>query len=280
MKNSRGQGFTLIELLVVISIISLLSSIVLAGLKDARDKARIASGKQFEQSLRGVMNDDILSEWEFSNDTPGFIVDSNGTIPPKKIEINPGPSCTGHLYTYTQGLTGQTIEFPTPYFSCTSYVELSYLGNGSPFFPIYKDSNKTYTISFWVKSSGGVVFGERNSGDAVESLGTNFKIKSNGEKLQITIRDSGNVLLDQNSNKTVFNSAWHYIVWSDKNGTATLYVDGQPDENNFNYTRPTNMTGGVNNSAIGSSAPNGWPSSGGQEFTGQIDQFRIYNKTP
>src|SRR3954469_15763863 len=40
--NKKQSGFTLIELLVVISIISLLSSIVLATVKTARDKSKIA----------------------------------------------------------------------------------------------------------------------------------------------------------------------------------------------------------------------------------------------
>ncbi len=45
MKNLRA-GFTLIELIVVIAIIALLSSIVMAGLSDARTKARNASVMQ------------------------------------------------------------------------------------------------------------------------------------------------------------------------------------------------------------------------------------------
>lgn len=41
----KNQGFTLIELLVVISIIALLSSIVLAAVNTAREKAQIARAK-------------------------------------------------------------------------------------------------------------------------------------------------------------------------------------------------------------------------------------------
>lgn len=42
---SFKKGFTLIELLVVVAIISLLSSVVLASLNSARDKAKVARAK-------------------------------------------------------------------------------------------------------------------------------------------------------------------------------------------------------------------------------------------
>jgi len=48
MKNStKNKGFTLIELLVVISIISLLSSIVLASVQDARSRAQQTAYRQY-----------------------------------------------------------------------------------------------------------------------------------------------------------------------------------------------------------------------------------------
>lgn len=51
IKNNK-KGFTLIELLVVIAIISLLSSIVLASLKGARDKAIVTNLKSNISSLK------------------------------------------------------------------------------------------------------------------------------------------------------------------------------------------------------------------------------------
>lgn len=52
MNIKNQKGFTLIELLVVIAIIGLLSSIVLASLKGARDKATISALKQHLISFR------------------------------------------------------------------------------------------------------------------------------------------------------------------------------------------------------------------------------------
>jgi prepilin-type N-terminal cleavage/methylation domain-containing protein len=75
----KRRGFTLIELLVVVSIISLLSSVVLASLNEARYKARIGAGKQFYSSTHHAIGDRLVGEWKFENvgsliadDTSGY----------------------------------------------------------------------------------------------------------------------------------------------------------------------------------------------------------------
>jgi prepilin-type N-terminal cleavage/methylation domain-containing protein len=53
MRKNLKKGFTLIELLVVVSIISLLSSVVLSSIADARDKAAI---ERFKEDYRQIAN--------------------------------------------------------------------------------------------------------------------------------------------------------------------------------------------------------------------------------
>lgn len=65
MHKNTAYGFTLIELLVVISIIGLLSSVVLAALSGARDKARYASTLQFATANYRAFGASAIGYWNF-----------------------------------------------------------------------------------------------------------------------------------------------------------------------------------------------------------------------
>ncbi len=65
-KNNYSSGFTLIELLVVVSIISILSSVVLASMSTARGKAKDASVKFLATQMRNVYEMEYLKSGSYS----------------------------------------------------------------------------------------------------------------------------------------------------------------------------------------------------------------------
>jgi prepilin-type N-terminal cleavage/methylation domain-containing protein len=74
-KSNKNKGFTLIELLVVIAIIGLLSSVVLASVNSAREKAAIAKTLAEMKSLQNAIE-------MYRNDT-GMVPlrnDNNGVL--------------------------------------------------------------------------------------------------------------------------------------------------------------------------------------------------------
>jgi prepilin-type N-terminal cleavage/methylation domain-containing protein len=77
--KSKNKGFTLIELLVVISIISLLSSIVIGSMRDAREKAEYAELyndlRQLEIAFQLMYSD--YNGWPDERDTINEQIDGN-----------------------------------------------------------------------------------------------------------------------------------------------------------------------------------------------------------
>lgn len=91
MKGHKSFGFTLIELLVVISIISLLSSVVLASLNSARSKAQDARRKSDIVQIQRAL--------ELYYDQNGQYPISGGAVNPNASWSNSGDSSWATLET-------------------------------------------------------------------------------------------------------------------------------------------------------------------------------------
>jgi prepilin-type N-terminal cleavage/methylation domain-containing protein len=102
MKSTKA--FTLIELLVVISIISLLSSVVLASLNAARDKGRIAAALQSEANVYHALADSEVMEWHADEGSGSTLVDTSGNG-------NNGSYSGGSWTTDTWNKKGSALSF-------------------------------------------------------------------------------------------------------------------------------------------------------------------------
>jgi prepilin-type N-terminal cleavage/methylation domain-containing protein len=85
MKSFSGffvnkRGFTLIELLLVIAIISVLATIVMSNISDAREKARIAKILHFDTVVLHAIGDKKVFELTFNNNTYEDTSGSGNTI--------------------------------------------------------------------------------------------------------------------------------------------------------------------------------------------------------
>lgn len=156
--NSRG--FTLIELLVVIAIVGLLSSIVVASVSSAKDKAKVAAGLRFDSSVQNAIGDHLVANWTFDSVSGSTVFDSAGnndatiigSVPMVDGVIGKAASFNGSANYINAGnpidlqITGnQTISFwmyPTDFSSRRNPVAKAYGGEGT--FTLETSGNLNY----------------------------------------------------------------------------------------------------------------------------------------
>ncbi len=244
----KNKSFTLIELLVVIAIIGLLSSIVLVNMKGTRDKARIAKGLEFSQSVNHALGAYAVGIWRFDEGIDTIAYDSSGY----------GNNGTINGASYTTGILGTALSFN----GVNDYVNA---GNDASL-----DAVEEITISLWVKWVG-------NAGGAAYA-----QVVTRPPNLRLWVYDTRQILWTVDgatggshylisTNDTagkVTNSGWtHVVATFDTSDTLKIYLNGVL---NNSTAGPTQITGisGVN-LRIGAYYGS---------FNGLIDDVRIYTQ--
>lgn len=257
MNKRFSRGFTLIEILVVVSIFGLISSVALANLQTARQKAEVAAGQQFHATVERSLGVDEIGKWEFDEGLGTTAVDGSGNGRDGSVVgatyINDGISGSALLLDGNDYITG--VGFPNP------------------------GENADLTITAWVRptnvATNNTLFQAGGSSCTTVSVGvTGGKVYSASSPTAYPIAptdDEGNPTGGAaiSSERNAVNNVWQNTTFVYSGNTLDTYING---------VKKSTVTAGTADCSdeewtVGASLT---PSSFGYGFNGAIDSVRVF----
>ncbi len=261
IKTKTQYGFTLIELMVVISIISLLSSVILASLGSARDRGQIASQIVFDTHVYHAIGDSVLGYWPLTDGSGTTVKDTSGNN--NTGTINGGATWAAGVSPnkeYALSLSGssndieinasQTIDSITGPFTISGWVyDTSVANTNQIFFVLRNNSQSTgQYIQFYSSASYGA--------PANCSYAPYIGVTGGTGNLDIC----GSAPLTKNK--------WHQLTGTFDGSTVKLYIDGKLDRS-ANTTLASTLNLSNTMAQIGNDGWSAW-------FKGYVSGVRLY----
>jgi len=246
------KSFTLIEILIVIVVIGILSAFILVGMSSITNKATIAKGQAFTDSLRNSLLVNIISEWKLDEGSGTTITDSwsggnNGTL---TCAIS---SC---WKTETDCVNGTCC-----FFSGDSYVSIDYNDN-------FNFGTNSFTVNYWFAKDDKNQAYNLNFGPGIGSNNISFDFDDGSYGVWVYWMSSGDAGHSVKTTNNYSNSRWHNLTFLRASNIFKLYVDSvyitQTTESD-----PIDVSDPVYSSLeIGSTD---------ETYVGKIDEVVIYN---
>jgi len=236
----------MLELLIVIAIIGILASIVMVSFSGTGEKARIAQGMQFADTMRASLQADMVAWWTF-DETFGSIAYDNWF-----------DQYDGIVYgaEWVEGVVNNALEFNG---------DGDYVGGSDSGLPA---GNSDRSVFMWVKPN---LF--KSSYQAFFFYGTvsgggGILFSTNGsESDKLIIGKYGANSLASTNSLTL--GAWQHIGFTISSGDqVTFYING--------VDGGTSTLIGINTALNSYKIGDGWNS--GDNFNGLMDEVQIYNR--
>jgi prepilin-type N-terminal cleavage/methylation domain-containing protein len=258
MKKGIKTAFTLIELLVVIAIIGILSGLIVVTMSGVTQKATIAKGQVFSNSLKNALMLNLVSEWKF--DGSGVSDGGNATTVYTQDSWSGGNNCSiggsPLVYSGTNCVYGSCLKFDgvDDYLNCGNGDSLN-MGLNSWTVAVWaKFGNKTAQQFFIAK---GIAAGRWLLFYSNNTISANFYNGSGYDYWMATSR-------------IVNDGFWHYVVWTvNRSSSQLLYLDAKLE------IGPASVSSGSSQNVTNASS-----FLVGQYvnfFEGYLDELRIYN---
>jgi len=238
----KSKSFTLIELLVVIVIIGILAGVIMISTSSSINKANLAKAQAFSSTVQNELLLNLVSEWTFDepelsgNTTKDSWGSNHGTVVgATRHNANSGECIFGGCYEFASG----------------NYISI---GN-------IQMANQV-SISAWGKTDKTIpqmIFGQ-TSGTFLY-----FPVSSNGKvKASFDGASAGNpecvYISDDN---------WHFIVITNNNSVAKMYIDGILQPNWTETLATTSLFFSIGK----------YGASSNYLYAGLIDDIRLYSAT-